>query len=106
MLNYVKIFGRLVNPVKVEKDEEGNEFAIITISTPREKPEKDGSYQHDYVDVFLTANDAIELSKCSKKSDLVGIIGHIKARTTEKGKNKIEIIADKFTHFNVLTPEK
>ena len=99
MINGVKLVGRLKNDIEITKDEDGNEYIIMVLSIPREKPEKDGSYKSDLVDVKVVGNIINKISEICKKEDLFGVIGHVSTKEPNKEHSPIEIIADKVSYL-------
>ena len=99
MLNAVRLVGRLKNDIKIEKTKDDEEFIIMVLSVPREKPEKDGSYKSDLVDVKVLGDIIYEITKKCKKEDLIGVKAHVATKVPNKEHSKIEIIADSISYL-------
>ena len=99
MINGVKLVGRLKNKIEITKNEDEEEFIIMVLSIPREKPEKDGSYKSDLVDVKVVGSIINKISEMCKPGDLFGVIGHVSTKEPNEEHSPIEIIADKVSYL-------
>ena len=99
LINTVRLVGRLKNNIKIEKTKDGDKYIIMILSVPREKPEKDGSYKSDLVDVKVEGKIINEISKKCKKEDLIGVNGYVSTEETNTEHSSIIIIADSVSHL-------
>lgn len=102
MNNMVCVIGRLVENVKVEK-EENKSVVRMTLAVPRSYKNEDGVYDADFVDIVMWDGIAEHTEEYCKKGDLVGVKGRIETRNVEKDnmKTKItEIVAERVTFLS------
>ena len=104
MLNQTILVGRLVDNLKVEKNEEGKKRSRITLAVPRSYKNADGVYETDFID--CVAFDSIAENTCEycKKGDIIGVKGRIQTTIYEdkegEKKKSTEIIAEKITFLS------
>lgn len=103
MLNQIVCVGRIVNDVKMVK-ENGIERTMLTLAVPRSYKNEDGVYETDFIDCILWNAIATNVAEYCKKGDLVGVKGRIQTENIEDeegNKKKItNVIAEKVTFLS------
>lgn len=99
MLNQIVLVGRLTNDVKVEKIENNEKIATITLAVSRSFKNADGVYETDFIDCVLWNGIASNAAEYCKKGDVVGVKGRIQT-IKENDKYIPQIIAEKITFLS------
>lgn len=103
MLNQIILVGRLTRDITVNKSENGNKVATISLAIPRSFKNSDGVYDTDFVDCVAFDAIAENTSEYCGKGDIVGVKGRVQSRVIEKDDKKeteLQIICEKITFLS------
>ena len=110
MMNQTILVGRLVRDVELEKTENENSVAIMTLAVPRSFKNMDGEYETDFIPCILWKGVAENTAEYCRKGDIIGVKGRLQTRTVEKEdgtkENKIELVTEKVTFLSSRKSEE
>ena len=90
MLNQIILVGRLTKEVEM-KEEQGKNYAIITLAIPRSFKNNEGNYDTDFIPVLLYKEVATNVKEYCHKGDILGIKGRI------SNENNLIVIGERVT---------
>lgn len=98
MLNKIFLQGRLVNDPELKQTPSGVSVATFRIAVDRDRKNKDGEKETDFVTIIAWRNTADFVSKYFSKGRMILIVGRLQIRNyTDKDGNKrtaAEVVAD------------
>ena len=103
-MNKVILIGRIANDLELKQV--GDKGNVINFSLAVQKPFKnaDGNYEADFIQIVTWNETAENLSKFTKKGDLICVEGRLQNRSydTDNGFKRYvtEVITDKITYLN------
>lgn len=106
MLNQVILVGRLVREPEVRETENGSKVSNVTLAVPRPYKNEDGIYETDFVNCVLWKGVAENTAEYCKKGDVVGIRGRLQCDSSEEGKTKLNVVAEKITFLSTKNINK
>ena len=110
MLNQIILVGRLTRNIKVNKTDNGNKIATLTLAIPRSFKNSEGVYDTDFINCILFDNIAENTKEYCSKGDIIGVKGRVQSRVLEKEDGKkeylIDIVAEKITFLSSKKEEK
>ena len=86
-MNTIAIIGNLCKDVETRYSESGKAVLQNTVAVKKNKKNKEGQYETDFIDIVAFSNNAEFIGKYAKKGYKVGIQGklHIDNYTDDKG---------------------
>ena len=109
MLNQIILVGRLTRNIKVNKTDNGNKIATLTLAIPRSFKNSEGVYDTDFINCILFDNIAENTKEYCSKGDIIGVKGRVQSRVIENDDTKdyvMEIVAEKVTFLSSRKDEK
>ncbi len=109
MLNQIILVGRLTRNIKVNKTDNGNKIATLTLAIPRSFKNSEGVYDTDFINCILFDNIAENTKEYCSKGDIIGVKGRVQSRVIENDDTKdyvMEIVAEKVTFLSSKKDEK
>jgi len=98
MLNSICLQGRLVHDPEVKSTQSGAAVTSFAVAVERNRADKDGNRQTDYIDVVAWQKTAEFIGKYFSKGSMIIVNGTLQTRTYEdkEGKKRkvFEVVAD------------
>lgn len=95
MRNLLKLTGRTVSDIRVNKTQNNNLVTTLRIAVQNDFKNKEGGYETEFFNITLWNNDAEYAEKCIQKGDLVEVNGRLSNHKDEKGKDSIQIVSNR-----------
>ena len=96
MLNQVVLVGRVIEDIELKVNNNDNIYTNLNIAVPRPYINKEGVHETDVISVTIYGEIAKQVSKYSKKGDIVGVKGRLNTSKNDE-KKELFIVAEKIT---------